>query len=331
LQLSVKGFKNLYASFKDYVAVEILTGEYKYHAEGRGLQDAEKGIIIESFPPVLYLQLKRYAYDRQRASMIKVHDRYEFPFEIDLGEFLASTADHLKSWIYNLYGVVVHDGDLNSGHYYAFIKPDRNTLWLRFNDDTVTPVTDKQVLEESYGDKVLPPDGQGKATKPSPTAYMLVYIRKSAMDEVLAPLPDNTIPPHIRRRLDEERRERKEQHLYLTAKVVTDETFSHHEGFDLATFDQPGWPASHLPEFRILKQETYSTFKRRVAQHFCVGEDKIRLWVLVYRQNKTVRADTPISENEPTLTVEIKGGSGLKFRTWGWGGGGGPGRAEKKF
>lgn len=35
----------------------------KYRAKGLGPQDARKGIIFQSFPPVLCLQLKRYGYD----------------------------------------------------------------------------------------------------------------------------------------------------------------------------------------------------------------------------------------------------------------------------
>ena len=65
--------KNLYESFKDYVAVETLDGDNKYMAEGYGLQDAKKGIIFESFPPVLHLQLKRFEYDIQRDAMVKVN------------------------------------------------------------------------------------------------------------------------------------------------------------------------------------------------------------------------------------------------------------------
>jgi len=72
LQLNVKGMKNLYESFRDYVAVEMLDGENKYQAEGYGLQDAKKGIIFQSFPPVLHLQLKRFEYDVQRDAMVKV-------------------------------------------------------------------------------------------------------------------------------------------------------------------------------------------------------------------------------------------------------------------
>ena len=72
IQLNVKGMKTLYDSFRDYVAVETLDGENKYHAEGFGLQDARKGIIFQSLPPVLHLQLKRYEYDMQRDAMVKV-------------------------------------------------------------------------------------------------------------------------------------------------------------------------------------------------------------------------------------------------------------------
>lgn len=73
IQLNVKGMKKLVESFRDYVAVETLEGENKYQAEGFGLQDAKKGIIFESFPEVLHLQLKRFEYDVQRDAMVKVN------------------------------------------------------------------------------------------------------------------------------------------------------------------------------------------------------------------------------------------------------------------
>ena len=70
--MNVKGIKTLYDSFRDYVAIETLGGESKYQAEGFGLQDAQKGTIFQSLPPVLHLQLKRYEYDVQRGIMAKV-------------------------------------------------------------------------------------------------------------------------------------------------------------------------------------------------------------------------------------------------------------------
>lgn len=72
IQLNVKGCKNLIDSFEDYITVETLEGDNKYMAEGHGLQDANKGVIFESFPPVLHLQLKRFEYDFMRDTMVKV-------------------------------------------------------------------------------------------------------------------------------------------------------------------------------------------------------------------------------------------------------------------
>lgn len=319
IQLNVKGMKNLYESFRYYVAEETMEGENKYQAEGFGLQDAKKGIIFESFPPVLHLQLKRFEYDIQRDAMVKINDRHEFPFEIDLAEFIDDASPvRSESWLYRLCGVLVHSGDVNGGHYFALIKPDRETRWLKFDDDRVTPVTDREVLEENYGGEPLNGHlypmqrNQLRTMKRFTNAYMLVYVRDAMIDEVLAPFKEEDTPAHLKRRLDEERlhmeakrREREEQHLFLTAKVITDDTFARHEGFDLATFDEKNWPQSDLPTFRVLKQETYSVFKSRVAAHFELPDNKVRLWVLVNRQNKTVRPDTPIPENEPALTVEV--------------------------
>jgi ubiquitin carboxyl-terminal hydrolase 7 len=73
IQLNVKNLSNLEESFKDYIQVETLEGENKYNAEGFGLQDAKKGVIFESFPPVLHLQLKRFEYDMQRDQNVKVN------------------------------------------------------------------------------------------------------------------------------------------------------------------------------------------------------------------------------------------------------------------
>ena len=72
IQLNVRGLKNLEESFKDYCQIELLEGENRYQAENYGLQDAKKGIIFESFPPVLHLQLKRFEYDYQRDCNVKV-------------------------------------------------------------------------------------------------------------------------------------------------------------------------------------------------------------------------------------------------------------------
>ena len=80
IQLTIKGIKNLHDSFREYILVETLDGENKYQAEGFGLQDAKKGVIFTSFPPVLHIQLRRFEYDLEKDNLVKVsfHERPVF-------------------------------------------------------------------------------------------------------------------------------------------------------------------------------------------------------------------------------------------------------------
>lgn len=209
LQLNVSGCKALDDSFRDYIQVETLEGDNKYAAEGYGLQDAKKGVIFDSFPQVLHLQLKRFEYDFQRDAMVKVNDRYEFPEVWDASPYLSETADKSEPYIYHLHGVLVHSGDMNAGHYYAFLKPTKDGDFYKFDDDRVTRATKREAMDENYGGDYATNGGPGGlkmqnpfsrtwSTKRSMSAYMLVYIRESRLDIILPPKEEINPPEHLR-------------------------------------------------------------------------------------------------------------------------------------
>ncbi|CAG8543069.1 24292_t:CDS:2, partial [Gigaspora rosea] len=199
IQLNVKGCKNLDDSFKNYIKEETLEKENKYQTEGYGLQNAKKRVIFESFPPVLHLQLKRFEYNVQKDTMIKINDRYEFPIEIDLQRYLSPEADRSKPYKYLLHGVIVHSGDSNGGHYYALLKPEKDGKWLKFDDDRITPVTDKEILEGSYGceDSDVRLSSAIRNHKRFTNAYMLVYIHECDIEDILSPVQPQDIPDHL--------------------------------------------------------------------------------------------------------------------------------------
>ncbi|KAI8977181.1 hypothetical protein BDF20DRAFT_906363 [Mycotypha africana] len=305
IQLNVKGCKNLEESFKDYVTEETLEGVNKYMAEGHGLQDAKKGVIFESFPPVLHLQLKRFEYDMYKDMMVKINDRHEFPTEIDLEPYLSEDADKSQGHKYHLHGVLVHSGDLSGGHYFAFVKPEIDGKWFKFDDDRVIPATLKEVLEENYGG-----EQQGLAgIRPNnnrlmhrfTNAYMLVYIRESMINEILAPVTKADIPTHLAERLEEEarlrelrRREKEEQHLYLKTFIVTDETFLANTGFDFANFADKDTGEKHIVVSKVRKDQPFADFVTDAAENLKVAPSDFRFWLMVNRQNRTVRIDVPI-------------------------------------
>lgn len=211
LQLNVKGLANLEEGFKDYIAEETLDGDNKYMAEGHGLQIAKKGIIFDSFPPVLHLQLKRFEYDMMRDVNVKINDRYEFPMSLDLAPFMKPEAVKASQepWVYDLAGVLVHSGDVHGGHYYVLIKPTADGPWLKYDDDRVTRATEREVLEDNFGGEMLLPDGQfarmpgqlpnKPGVKRFTNAYMLVYVRSSRAREILSDVTDTDTPAHLRK------------------------------------------------------------------------------------------------------------------------------------
>ena len=67
----------------------------RYDAGAHGLQDAEKGILFTSFPPVLHLHLMRFQYDPITDSSVKFNDRYEFPYELKLAKYLKKEEEKL--------------------------------------------------------------------------------------------------------------------------------------------------------------------------------------------------------------------------------------------
>lgn len=353
IQLNVSGNKNLDESFRDYVQVETMDGENRYFAEGYGLQDAKKGVIFESFPQVLHLQLKRFEYDFNRDAMMKINDRYEFPETFDAAPYLSADADKPEPYTYQLHGVLVHSGDLNAGHYYAYLKPTKDGHFYKFDDDRVTRATSKEALEENFGgDYTNIVNGNGGirnpytrtlSTKRSMSAYMLVYIRQSRLDDILLEVAETDTPSHLgklsglfpkllladsraAKQLNEEkalmerkRKEREEQHLYMQMGVVTDENFKAFQGFDLCAWEgvEPGSDAAPKT-YRILRTSTIADFIKTVAADKKLPAEQVRLWVLVNRQNKTTRPDQPIQSSDMTVDEAFtKYGSRDKaFRFW---------------
>ncbi|KAJ2813073.1 ubiquitin-specific protease ubp15, partial [Coemansia furcata] len=322
ISLNVKGCNTLRDSFANYCEVETLNGENKYQAEGFGLQDAKKGVIFESFPPVLQLQLKRFEYDFRRDAMVKINDRHEFPPTIDLGEFLSDDADRSQSWNYVLHGVLVHSGDLHGGHYFGLLRPNVEEKWYRFDDDRVVPTCASEVFEEFYGGDFGPPQqpqhqplGSGARDRPRPAskrftnAYMLVYIREALRDSVLCS-GDAPVPQHLLQRIQNEKdeaarkqREKLELASTLVVKVVGDEHFEQHQGFDLCYFDQRQPASNALFCERMPRTMTLAEFKARYAEYIGRSVDDFRLWSMVGRINKTIRCDAPLVAESLSMTL----------------------------
>lgn len=284
VQLNVKGKKNIFESFKDYCAVESLEGENKYDASDYGLQEAEKGIIFESFPPVLHLHLLRFQYDPLTDTNIKINDRFEFPEKLNLEQFLQHSESTPAA--YTLHAVLVHSGDNHGGHYVVFINPKGDNKWCKFDDDVVSRCTKQEAIDHNFGGHE-----DDITVKHCTNAYMLVYIRDSAIHEVLQSVTEQDIPEQLIERLQEERRqealrrkERNEAHLYMNVQIVTEDHFAGHQGNDL--FDQE---KINFRVFRVKKVATLRELMEILSEQMKYPISMIRPWPITYRTNQTCR------------------------------------------
>ena len=143
LHLDIQGCKTVYQSLDKFTEAEVLDGDNKLSVPDHGLQDVRKGISFEQLPPVVFLHLKRFAYDFNRNREIKLNDKFEFydeiDFDVDDRKYFAPTAKgRPESNIYMLHSVFVHSGIMYAGHYYSYIRTGKGEKFYKFDDEKVT-------------------------------------------------------------------------------------------------------------------------------------------------------------------------------------------------
>lgn len=345
IQLNVRGLANLQESFQNYVEPELLSGDNKYDAGGNhGYQDAKKGVFFQWFPPVLHLQLKRFEYDFVADDLVKIDDLYEYPDQIDLSPYLGDVPDSVReqNWTYKLHGVLVHQGSVSNGHYYAMLKPFANapegqTGWYRFDDDKVWKVAPNQVFHENFGARSLPPqvirnlsrsEQNEYILRRATSAYMLVYYREESLPVIL---PDSgiLIPNHVERQIEAEKeeanartRQRIEALHYLPVTLVTHETFQNYSGFDIFPdpalkkmlgrndYDEESYPL----QLKVRKDGKMKDLAALVCKTLGYdnipntpnpGFDEFSLYTVKPRTNKTVRPEFLITAEMMEETVVL--------------------------
>ena len=158
------------------------------------------GIEFIEFPPVLHIQLRRFMFDTKQNKMIKINDRFEFPETIDLTDFLANDSpDKGRSNVYDLYGVLVHDGLGYSGHYYAHLRTSTSLQWYKFNDIFVSKDTTENSVLNNYGNNSTYELDKEMQTKSTHSGYLLIYVRKEVAESIFEPIKEESIPEHLKK------------------------------------------------------------------------------------------------------------------------------------
>lgn len=289
LSMQVKGCKTLQESFEKYVEKDRMDGNNQYSTDDYGKQDADMGVEFISFPSVLHLHLRRFEFDYNYETMIKINDRFEFPEEIDLTPYLSKDSEDIsKSNIYDLYGVLIHMGAYGAGHYYAFLRTSTEPQWYRFDDDFVTKVEKTTAIIENFGGDYETTNPYGnryyyyRNAQKSYSAYMLVYIRREKADQIFEEVREDEIPRHLLeyvKRLDQETTQKKEQKIGdLASETINVITQDDLERYNFA--GKPGFPIKPSAEhvYKLDQSQTLIDLYNFIANEFKVDINQIRIW-----------------------------------------------------
>lgn len=126
--------------FDLYVQGEKLEGENGITEESTGKKiSVNKNIMFWSFPNILVIDIKRFNVMNKKNQIL-----VDFPIEnLNLSKYIIGY--NKDSYIYDLYAVCNHSGNVFGGHYSSFVK-NANGKWYHFNDSIVQEVCQTQQI-----------------------------------------------------------------------------------------------------------------------------------------------------------------------------------------
>ena len=124
--------------FDEYTKAEVLEEENQYQKDDGEKVDALREIKFWNLPKILVIDLKRFS------NINKKNKKYvDFPLEqLNLSKYVIG---YKKKYIYDLYGICNHGGNVSGGHYTSYVK-NANGNWYHFNDTHVQKVMENELI-----------------------------------------------------------------------------------------------------------------------------------------------------------------------------------------
>ena len=125
---------SLYELLRLYFSVEFIEFESKCE-RCKKIEKHKKELKISRPPEILILSLQRI----DLVTGKKLEYKVKFSQKLDLYDFTDHDLGYDNECKYELFGVINHIGNLNSGHYFSYIK-NENKEWIEYNDSIVRKI-----------------------------------------------------------------------------------------------------------------------------------------------------------------------------------------------
>ena len=180
IQLQVHGKKDIYDSLNSLIEGEKMDGANSIFCQECNKKfPAIKSQNFKILPRFFMFVLKRFEYDYKTYKKMKINDYYEFPLILDMNKYTENYLENtgiIEDNIYKLKSIIIHNGNCETGHYYAFILDDKSNEWYEFNDTKVQKFNIEKLDVEAFGKKIeINEEGNKFEIDNEKNAYMLFY------------------------------------------------------------------------------------------------------------------------------------------------------------
>ena len=192
IPLEIKNKLSILHSLEALVTGEVLEGDNAYECDYCSAKvTAKRRICLRSLPNVMLLALRRFDFDMDTMSRVKLNSYCEFPMTLDMEPY---TLEYLTAqetppsdqprppadyYLYTLRGIIIHVGYAEAGHYYSLILDPVSQKWMEFNDTFVESYNQENIPGDAFGvmEKLEGGISQEEIGKLK-NAYVLIYERK---------------------------------------------------------------------------------------------------------------------------------------------------------
>jgi ubiquitin C-terminal hydrolase len=140
---------SIYSCFDHYISPEYMENGW-IDETTKETKSVYKKIDFWNFSKILVITLQRFQTNldlsQGQIHISKKTDLVDFPIEtLDLSKYVVGY--NARKYIYDLYGIVNHIGDVHGGHYTAFVLgPGQEKKWYHCNDDRIEIVQDPRQM-----------------------------------------------------------------------------------------------------------------------------------------------------------------------------------------
>ncbi|OAF65046.1 hypothetical protein A3Q56_07242 [Intoshia linei] len=102
--------------------------------------------LFETLPECLIFSLPHLKFDKDTGTSYKMNSNFQIQQELNLSRY-TDTINSSIPVIYQLFSIIVHEGNSMTGHYISFNKSCINNLWYKMNDTVMNQVNFEDVIK----------------------------------------------------------------------------------------------------------------------------------------------------------------------------------------